>query len=245
MKHPLIKLPEDNATQLWRYMSMDKYQSLLETSSLYFCRSDLFEDPFEGSYSFINNEDKFDELYSPPGAPPGCSRLARERMRQMIKYIRFVSYINCWHMSEYESAAMWKLYGESVCIRTSLEKLKSEVHSFNEKIEISVVSYFDYRNDFIPEFNTITPFVCKRKSFEYEKELRAIWQHPEGHNMPQDPSNQKGYLVKIDPSNLIQKIYVHPNCSDDFRDEVTQLTNAHGLSASLVVRSDMETAPFW
>lgn len=42
-----IELPDD-ADFLWKYMSFEKFVSLLGTKSLYFTRADKFEDPLEG-----------------------------------------------------------------------------------------------------------------------------------------------------------------------------------------------------
>jgi hypothetical protein len=35
---------------VWRYMSLTKFVSMLDTKSLYFSRTDKLSDPFEGSY---------------------------------------------------------------------------------------------------------------------------------------------------------------------------------------------------
>lgn len=43
---PGIELPDD-ADFLWKYMSFEKFVSLLGTKSLYFTRADKFEDPLE------------------------------------------------------------------------------------------------------------------------------------------------------------------------------------------------------
>ena len=44
---PGIMLPEDTAI-LRKYMSFEKFVNLLSTKSLFFTRSDKFDDPFEG-----------------------------------------------------------------------------------------------------------------------------------------------------------------------------------------------------
>lgn len=50
-------------------------------------------------------------------------------------------YISCWHMNEYESAAMWKLYAKSsdaIAIQTTFQKLcesiGDEVPNANNKM---------------------------------------------------------------------------------------------------------------
>jgi hypothetical protein len=44
-------LPE--STVIWKYLEFDKFLSLLNTRSLYFCRSDKFEDPYEGTIKIV------------------------------------------------------------------------------------------------------------------------------------------------------------------------------------------------
>jgi len=48
-RHPAIKTPPAE-TVLWRYLDFTKFVSMLDSSSLFFTRCDLFDDPFEGSY---------------------------------------------------------------------------------------------------------------------------------------------------------------------------------------------------
>jgi hypothetical protein len=44
----------DGKLKLWRYMDFTKFVSLLETHKLYFNRSDMFNDHFEGSSAKMN-----------------------------------------------------------------------------------------------------------------------------------------------------------------------------------------------
>ena len=45
----LASEPSNKNAKLWRYMDITKFLFLLETSSLYFTRGDMFKDSFEGS----------------------------------------------------------------------------------------------------------------------------------------------------------------------------------------------------
>ena len=47
----ILSLPENIEAPLWRYMSIEKLESLLKEKALYFRRADLFEDPLEGKHS--------------------------------------------------------------------------------------------------------------------------------------------------------------------------------------------------
>lgn len=44
---------------LWRYLDVAKFVSLLQTQAIHFPRGDQFEDPFEGSYP-LNAIDVFE-----------------------------------------------------------------------------------------------------------------------------------------------------------------------------------------
>lgn len=94
--------PMDSETKLWRYLDFTKFLSMLIESSLFFSRSDLLGDPWEGSYPRRNVSD------SDFVGRAGNSKL-RSRMRKTVHSKRVLNYINCWHMNECESAGMWKL----------------------------------------------------------------------------------------------------------------------------------------
>jgi len=46
--HPAFIQPNDKDI-VWRYMSIDKFESMLKNKSLFFCRTDRFSDQFEWS----------------------------------------------------------------------------------------------------------------------------------------------------------------------------------------------------
>ena len=94
---------------LWRYMELAKFAFILQESQLHCPRGDQFEDKFEGSYPLKNTKDF--EGYGFEGED----------------WKKFV-YVSCWHKSEFESDAMWRLYGLSkngVAIIANEEKLIS------------------------------------------------------------------------------------------------------------------------
>ncbi len=54
--HPLFRPPVNETVKLWRYMDFTKFVSMLDHSGLYFTRTDLFNDLFEGSFSLANKK---------------------------------------------------------------------------------------------------------------------------------------------------------------------------------------------
>src|SRR5580692_9299812 len=110
-------------------MDLRKFVSLVEERALFFCRADRFDDRFEGSYprgaaveaalqqivAAAANDPKM------PGRIQGARRISscRKQFRQSVL-------INCWHINERESAAMWKLYIRSdkgIALKSTVQRL--------------------------------------------------------------------------------------------------------------------------
>jgi hypothetical protein len=122
-------------------MDFTKFVSLISSGSLFFCRADLFKDPFEGSYSKANVALR-PQVYK--GMPEEQLGKMMAQMARFAKWVREWTYINCWHTNEYESAAMWDLYAktnEAVAIETSYGKLKNVLP---ENVFLGCVKYIDY-----------------------------------------------------------------------------------------------------
>ena len=171
-EHPSFKKPDNLNIKLWRYMDFTKFLSLLEDEGLFFSRVDYFDDRFEGSYPRANEEIR--------AAAYGNERLRKsmpflvESWRILMKQARKETMINCGHMNECESAAMWKLYSksnEAVCVQSTYERLHQ---CLDEKTYIGEVRYIDYNTEYISEWNSFDAYLHKRRSFAHERELRAI-----------------------------------------------------------------------
>ena len=57
-RHPSFRVPEDPATQIWRYTDFTKFVDLLERRALFFGRADAMDDPFEGTYTRPNMDER-------------------------------------------------------------------------------------------------------------------------------------------------------------------------------------------
>jgi hypothetical protein len=145
---------------------------------------------------------------------------------------------------------MWNLYAktdEAVCIQSTYSRLKNCLPS-NSKI--GLVRYADYLSEWIPESNLLAPFMYKRKSFEHEKELRAIlnlsgiddfdlsFSDIEG-----DPPNG-GKWLPLDVSKLIEKVYVAPYAQKWFGDLIKSVVKTYHLSKP-VVKSSLDDEPIF
>lgn len=212
--HPLLNPPPDGAV-LWRYMDFTKFVSLLETSALFFCRPDQLGDPFEGSIS--------------PATPPllaGEPQAGSPIKHGILDFRRFMrlARVNCWHMGEFESEAMWRLYTrerDGVAIKTVFARFKEALVG-EESVNVSQVSYQDYRTESIPFGNALLPLVHKRISFQHEQEVRALYV-----GIPAEDAT--GGYCEVDLLRLVAEIVVAPFAEDWFVDLVRSLAERRGI----------------
>ena len=241
-EHPIFIAPEDPDVKIWRYMSLSKLISMISSESLFFTRADRFEDKYEGSYSHANIELR-SQVY-PKGTEQMRTELS-EFSKNMLRY----TVINCWHINENESAAMWKLYSsddEGVAIQSTYNRL---ITSFDDNpddiIYVGKVNYIDYNTKWLPEGNTFYPFVHKRKSFEHERELRAVIQKLPTSNKGIDFTKEIfnfGKNVNIYLDTLIENIYVAPTSKSWFYKVVKDTIDNFRIDKQVLV-SDLSKDP--
>ena len=174
-KIPGILSPSDGDT-LWRYLSFEKFASLLATKSLYFARADTFEDLYEGSVPPLI--EKFYERKTNRFGKTG-GRAVRELWDKWRKCVM----CSCWHRSAQESMGMWgryDLHNSGIAIKTTMQRLKSSfIHQGSIDVHIGKVKYREYQDIKVPKnihvMHTIyLPFFYKRMAFKFENEVRAI-----------------------------------------------------------------------
>jgi hypothetical protein len=232
-QHPYFRQPEDTNVKVWRYIDFTKFAYLLESRSLFFSRADKFEDPFEGSYPSSNIALRSQMLSMI--AEPGREQWKRELEKNWALNKVWPKYhaINCWHMNEHESAAMWKLYlksEEGIAIQSTYLRLK-ESFLLPEPIYLGIMSYVDYDRDIIADSNTFSPFLHKRKSFEHEREVRAIVTKVPISEQGIDfnvETMHAGLDVPVDLIRLVEKIYVARRAPTWFADLVGKVIMKYG-----------------
>lgn len=264
-EHSEFEPPQNSNAKIWRYMDFTKFISTLEKSALYFSRLDKLSkfDPFEGYYTHedIRTEDTpFDQLLPSLKKEIKTEEVYRilqnsyKADRDSVKKNRATTFVNSWHVQEYESAAMWKLYlksDEGVAIQSTYRLLTESFQNYKEyEIHIGLINYIDYERDGVPKGNILSPFMYKRKSFEHEKELRAlIWTPQHGRNDMINPEhniykNVSGLNVPVDLDVLIEKIHLAPSAPDWILELVKAVTKRYGLVKE-VVRSSLDATPLY
>ncbi|MFA9415162.1 DUF2971 domain-containing protein [Natrinema sp. HArc-T2] len=218
-------------------------------------------DQFEASVPFETLR-KEEEIAKVGG---GFSRYGRKRVKKARKRNRKFAFLNCWHLNEYgESAAMWDLYSNNnVAIKTTFSKLRKSLQKSDEEIKFTKVKYLDFRpdGDQMPEEDRQkgwTHYVYKRKSFEHEKELRAIVWKPvriEAQGSERDDGIKPDELtesmlaenlfVEVDTDILISEIRISPKRGQEFEDLVSLVIKRHGFDEEIVVKSDLDHDPLF
>ncbi len=224
-------------------MDFTKFVSLIDTKALFFSRADKLGDTFEGSYSKAN-------LQLRPHVYKNVPEHALKKISIALEQLRRYVAINCWHINDYESAAMWSLYvqgDEGIAIQTTFKSLTESfcVHTA-DPIYVGKVQYIDYDTDWMPEGNLFYPFIHKRRSFEHENELRAILTrfliNKDGFDLSSE-SIQNGVLVSVDLEILIHNIYVSPTSPEWFYNLVKSILNKYGLSKNVKQSSLADDSP--
>ena len=222
-----IKLPENPDTVIWKYLDLSKFVDLLLYKKLFLSRSDKFEDQYEGTFS----EPTYEEI----------KKLAKDNPNFLDNYKthRKNVVISSWHINEYESFAMWQIFtqkNEGLAIQSTLGKLQKalKVDSDFEQY-IGEVNYIDYKKEYIPSENTFFPFLFKRKSFQYEREVRVISDVTK-FNLEID----NGLKIDVNLEELIEKIYIHPKSENWYKKLVMDLVSRLGFDFE-TEKSDLES----
>ena len=211
---------------------------LLESSNLYFCRADYFqkEDIFEGSYPRLEYEYQ-------------CKRSdGKETSRNFYKILSQGTFINCWHLSEHESLAMWKLYAKDekgIAIQTNLADFKDAFENSERDIFAGKVDYIDYETDTFYKasghkyyaMNGFSLFIHKRNIYSYENEYRAICSN----NIS---SQSEGVHIKVNLNKLIHKIYLSPFATENEFTEIEKKLNQLELKIPISF-SNFKAQPYY
>jgi hypothetical protein len=227
LSSPNIKLPEDPDTIVWKYLDLSKFLDLLLSQKLFMSRSDKFEDQYEGTFS----EPTFEEIKKLAVNNPEFLNYYKTHREKVA--------ISSWHINEYESFAMWQIFtqnSEGLAIQSTIGRLQKALEpEKNLKQYIGQVNYIDYKKEYIPFDDLFFPFLFKRKSFQYEREVRII----------SDTSDTKinindGIKINVDISQLIDKIYIHPKSENWYKNLVIELVSKLGFDIE-IEKSDLES----
>lgn len=277
-KNHFYRYPDNADQKIWRYMDFTKFVALLEGKSLFFPRATLLDDQYEGSVSqetikkLYQTGEKMIESFK-KGIPDGKFTIDKQDafrsnfdsfakwQSESRRWSRDWTYISCWHMNDYESAAMWSLYATSnqaIAIQSTFKRLYDCLlpHVVPPKAEpkLGIVYYIDYNNQMVSNDASLSEYFYKRKSFQHETELRAVIQELPFKNGKtindligqEDEDYDKkpitGKSLNVDIENLIEQIYVAPTSPEWFFNLTKKMLDRYGLNKP-VQRSSLDNDP--
>lgn len=213
-KNSFIK--PDMSSKIWRYMDFFKFVDLISSKKLFLCKPSDLGDPFEG-------------------AVPAAIRnaLGRAGMGSLANHIYSAVgeniYINCWHKSEYESDAMWKIYAlnkAGIAIQTTVNKLVEAIEHYPFEIHLGMIEYIDHETYLGAGFSPYHLYMYKDRSFEHEKELRIIFPLKDKMNVEKCGN---GIKIPVDVSKLIENVYISPTSDDWIIGIVKSVMSIYGI----------------
>lgn len=121
---------------------------------------------------------------------------------------------------------------EGIAIQTTYDKLYRSLDR-NPSISIGRVNYIDYSQQFA---GINESFWFKRKSFEHEREVRAIYKGFK-------TDNDFGLPMKVNVKTLVHKLYVSPTAQDWFVNVLKETMEKFELKKK-IHKSSMVIEPF-
>lgn len=227
-------------------MDLTKLLAMLEGGELRFSRVDLFDDPYEATWP-SGMIDALDERMGGPAEIQGRRIRPAQFLIDLAKQDLNSTFVSCWCESDYESAALWKLYlqsSEGVAIRTEFGVIRAELQSSALHIFASRVKYIDFTTREVPNLNGLVPVVRKRKSFSHEQEVRAVIWTGSSHNAELTEHGMSSISVSVHPANLIKAVHISPTAPSWFGKLVQQLMMRYSLDVP-VVRSTLYDRPVY
>ena len=225
--NPNINLPENPDTIVWKYLDLSKFLDLLISRKLFMSRSDKFEDQYEGTFS----EPTYEEIKKLAVNNPEFLNYYKSHREKVV--------VSSWHINEYESFAMWQIFtqnSEGLAIQSTIGRLQKALEVEKEfKQYIGEVNYIDYKKEYIPFDDLFFPFLFKRKSFQYEREVRILADLSE-----QEIKINDGLKIDVDINQLIEKIYIHPKSENWYKKLVIELVSKLDFDIE-IEKSDLES----
>jgi len=216
---------------LWRYMDLSKFISLLSKKSLWLAKSNTFKDQQEGKFPSVMQEE-LEAIYIKFGED---KKSKIKNAHDFKKFLCNNAFISCWHKNSEENMIMWEVYGQDtnlVAVQTTVESLKESIQDANMKgidFLLKEVNYSDHSQ--VNKKHYTAPFFVKRPHFGYENEARILLSTYSAYS-PNDDT-PPGHLCPVDINKLIDKVLVHPDSEQWYKDIITSISEKYNVKAPI------------
>jgi len=147
------------------------------------------------------------------------------------------------------------------CLSTAWNRLQERLPGACE-VKVSKVVYLNYDQGSLTDFSGqsggfdpfTAPFMSKRKGFEHERELRAIFSDSatlknwdsQNATWKKNAPFDRGHPIELNLDELIDGILVSPYSADWFYELVRSVTKKYKVDKKVkVIRSNMAKEPLW
>ncbi len=216
------------AEVLRRYLDLPRFIGFLKTSSLYLCRSDLFPDKFEGSFT-VSVKEAINNAYR--------KNKIKYTYEKFKKELREGVFINCWSLGIHDNMALWKLYGRTndcVAITTTVAKLKAALDESRGLGQLSLkkVKYIRHWRDPIIEVKPYSNvFKYKTVGYAFENEARIILDRFD-ETFEETPKDE-GVMLPINLRAFLRSVVMSPERSPWFKEVVEDIAVKYRLSCPI------------
>jgi len=237
-----LETPNWNSV-LWRYLDLPKFVSMLSKKALPMIRIDKFEDKWEGFSAPLEDKEYYGFFAQ------HFKQTDSERFQQGEQLRKFY-YASCWHMSDIESDAMWKLYmsgNEGLAIRTTYQKL---IYSLRDVSQEFLIGKVRYQKKPRPGLSMLLTCMTKREPFLHEREVRVIRHDADAEkayrNENVNPEERPSVIwFDCDFKQLIEKVTISPKAGSWFIDAISDMLQKYGLPGDKVSQSELSGEPQW
>ena len=238
-----------------RYLTFEKFVSLLELEAMWFSRLGALQDKYEctnpqGARAKVLALAKSREVVEKRLPPGMLDYLLKATDQGRGESGRQMGAVNCWFLGQDESEKMWSEYGQEgkgVAIRSTVRRLASSFQITGDYALVSAVGrihYVDFESHEMDAYdanNLLRVSFIKDKSYASEQEVRIVTLnslhsgclnangHAVAERQPVFDPNGKGFYVKCRLQELIQAVIVGPNVQPHFFTLVKRLVNRYRL----------------
>lgn len=248
---------EQRSTVVIRYLTLEKFISLLELEAVWFSRLGALQDKCEGTLPkrALELSEARDREIAEKIPIPLLRPAALKMTPQSVETCRGLTAVNCWFLGKVESDRMWRDYGQEgkgLAIRSTIHRLSTSFQitgDYAATTEIGRVQYVDFDSHEMTadESGSVNAKAfLKEKSFAGEQEIRIMTLNclhcgclnPDGSPVttaqfamagPVDQS-RKGFYVKCGLSELIEGVIIGPQAPIHFHTLIKRLIDRHGLA---------------
>jgi hypothetical protein len=169
---PLGNAPTQNPDKaIWHYMDLAKYVGLISRGLFFALPSALRKsDVWEGSWGELDFTESLDKtVHAKPTGAAEWKDAFRERRAKLDTLG-----VSCWHESDTESDALWRLYGRQgfgVAVKSTRKRVEASLS--NRRVHIVNVNYTGHHGRRLGD-DPLVLLSTKRPEFKHESEVRFI-----------------------------------------------------------------------